>query len=56
MNRVRVIIAAALASVFLTAQSLVGSVALRIALAVLGGACLGATLLLVQRLPPGPRS
>ncbi len=54
--RVRVILAAALAGGFLTAQSLVGSVALRIVLAVLGGACLGATLLWVQRSPPRPGS
>ncbi len=55
MNRLRMIIAAGLAGGFLTAQGLVGSVALRIVLAVLGGACVGATLLLAQR-SPAPRA
>jgi hypothetical protein len=50
MNRLRVIIAAGLAGGFLTAQGLVAPVALRIVLAVLGGACVGATLLFAQRL------
>jgi len=49
------IIAAGLAGGFLTAQGLVGSVGLRIALAVLGGACVGATLLFAQR-PPRPHA
>jgi hypothetical protein len=56
MNRLRMIIAAGLAGGLLAAQSLVSSAALRIALAVLGGACVGATLLFARRLPPGPRA